>query len=120
MTEPSFVFFAHDTSDIGDPERRFTLTIDDLTLLNPNTTTCPTFRSRRDAEITMQIHRRVPVLVGDESSEGGGPWGISFLRMFDMANDSGLFRTREALELSGWQLKWQCVSSRRRDLCAAL
>ena len=32
------------------------------------------------------------------------PWGIRFNRMFDMANDSHLFRTREQLEGDGWQL----------------
>jgi hypothetical protein len=29
------------------------------------------------------------------------PWGISFLRMFDMANDSGLFRNQEQLRGAG-------------------
>ena len=98
-----FAFFCHAVSDLRDPERRFPLSAEDIRLLNPNTRTCPIFRSRRDAEITKEIYRRVPVLI-DENNKDGNPWGISFLRMFDMSNDSGLFRTREELEAEGWEL----------------
>ena len=63
MDEAEFVFFAHRTGDLADPERRFTLSPEDLALINPNTKTAPIFRSRRDAEITAKIYRNVPVLV---------------------------------------------------------
>lgn len=86
-----FVFFARQVSWLSEEDRHFTLGPEDFALLNPNTRTCPTFRSRRDAEIAKAIYRRVPVLVRDDDPEGN-PWGVSFLRMFDMANDSGLFR----------------------------
>jgi hypothetical protein len=33
----------------------------------------------------------------------GNPWGISFLRMFDMSNDSNLFRTSEQLRTAGFE-----------------
>lgn len=56
-----FAFFLHDPARID--EARFTLTPDEITLLNPNTGTCPVFRTRRDAEITLGIYRRVPVLI---------------------------------------------------------
>ncbi|HHH31791.1 MAG TPA: SAM-dependent DNA methyltransferase [Polyangiaceae bacterium] len=87
-------------------ERRFTLSSDDIALLNPNTGTCPVFRSGRDAEITKAIYRRVPVLVREAAAgrPEENPWGVSFLRMLDMANDSGLFRTRDELEAEGWRL----------------
>jgi len=89
-----FVFFAHSTEDLRDPERRFTLSTADIALLNPNTKTCPVFRSRRDAEITKGIYRRVPVLINE--AEHVNPWGIEFMRMLDMANDSGLFHSEPA------------------------
>ena len=54
------------------------------------------FQTQRDAEITIGIYKRIPVLWRDEPEEN--PWGMSFMRMFDMANDSGLFRTRDQLE----------------------
>ncbi|HFQ92495.1 MAG TPA: hypothetical protein ENK32_00670, partial [Anaerolineae bacterium] len=54
-----FVFFAQEAADLRDEERRFTLSAADIALLNPNTRTCPIFRSRRDAELTKAIYRRV-------------------------------------------------------------
>lgn len=99
-----FVFFAHRRADLADPERRFTLSPEDFALLNPNTRTCPVFRTRRDAEITKAIYRRVPVLVR-EGDPNGNPWGVKFSTMFHMSNDSHLFRTRDQLEADGWELK---------------
>jgi hypothetical protein len=98
-----FVFFAHGVEDLKDPERHFTLSPEDIALLNPNTRTCPIFRSRRDAELTKAIYRRVPVLI-KEGPQEINPWGIKFSAMFHMANDSHLFRTREQLEVEGWRL----------------
>jgi hypothetical protein len=85
-----FVFFARQASWLADSERHFNLTAQDFELLNPNTRTCPTFRTKRDMEIAKAVYRRVPILARDGDPEGD-PWGISFLRMFDMANDSNLF-----------------------------
>src|SRR5579875_114464 len=99
-----FVFFAHQVEDLGDPERRFTLTPEDIELLNPNTRTCPVFRSRRDAELTKAIYRRVPILIR-EGDPDGNPWGIKFSTMFHMSNDSHLYRTRDQLEADGWTLE---------------
>ena len=60
------------------------------------------FQTQRDAEITIGIYKRVPILWRDEPEEN--PWGMSFMAMFHMANDSGLFRTRDQLERDGWTL----------------
>jgi hypothetical protein len=100
-----FVFFAHETADLSDAPRRFALAPDDFALLNPNTRTCPIFRTRRDAELTKGIYRRVPVLMDESKGEAGNPWAVTFLRMLDMANDSGLFRTAEQLKADGWALQ---------------
>jgi hypothetical protein len=101
-----FAFFCLSVIELNDPNNRFALSPEDIALLNPNTRTCPIFRSRRDAELTKAIYRRVPVLIR-EASDGQpeeNPWGVKFLRMFDMSNDSQLFRTREQLESDGWVL----------------
>jgi hypothetical protein len=103
-SSPDFFFFAHETSDLADPHRHFTLTAEDIALINPNTRTCPIFRTQRDAEITKAIYRRVPVLVKEGPPEEN-PWGIRFMRMFDMSNDSHLFRTREQFEGDGFALR---------------
>ena len=101
-TATSFAFFLHDRRH-SSLYRMFALTPEEITLLNPNTGTCPVFRTRRDAEITLGIYRRIPVLVR-EGDPNGNPWGITFTRMFDMTNDADLFRTREQLEADGWTL----------------
>lgn len=45
------------------------------------------------------------------------PWGVQFLRMFDMTNDAGLFRTRAELESQGFRLEGNVfVKGRERFL----
>ncbi|KAF5084981.1 putative DNA-binding domain protein [anaerobic digester metagenome] len=97
-------FFLHRIDDLHDDDRHFTLTPEEILLINPNTKNCPIFRSKRDAEITKAVYRRVPVLVNEGKGEAGNPWGVSFQRMFDMSNDSHLFRTREEMEAAGFAL----------------
>jgi len=86
-----FVFFATATQQLSDSRRHFTLTADDVALINPNTRTCPVFRSQMDAELTKKIYGRVPVLIDEAMGEDGNPWGIKFMTMFHMSNDSHLF-----------------------------
>lgn len=97
--EPAdFVFYALEMTHLHDLSRHFTLSAVDIHLLNPNTHTCPVFRSRRDAELTRKIYRRVPVLIDESRSEKGNPWKVNFRQgLFNMTSDSGLFRTREQL-----------------------
>jgi hypothetical protein len=96
-------FFARQATHLADVSRHFTLTSVDFAALNPNTRTCPTFRSVADAELNKLIYRRIGVL-WDERLEDGNRWQLTFLRMFDMANDSGLFRTRGEMEEGGQTL----------------
>ncbi|MFT7841106.1 N-6 DNA methylase [Saccharothrix sp. BKS2] len=109
LREPAakFAFFLYDPAELDEADKAFTLSPEEIILLNPNTGTCPIFRSRRDAEIILDIYRRVPVFVEEPDEEGQGgsnPWGISFLRMFDMSHDARFFRTRADLEQEGWIL----------------
>lgn len=93
----ALAFFLTNTSQLGDERKRFSLRSDEFALLNPNTLTCPVFRSARDAEITAKLYRRVPVLIEEAKREGDtdkNPWGISFKQgLFNMTSDSGLFHT---------------------------
>ena len=91
-------FFLQDVSETGDPERCFPLSAADFARVNPNTGTAPIFRSRRDAALTTAIYDRLPVLVDRSSGEAVKAWPVKYTRMFDMTNDSGLFRTRSELE----------------------
>lgn len=96
-------FFATRAEHLRDPRRVFSLTRADIARINPNTRTLPVFRTRQDADLTRAIYARVPVLVNEATDEN--PWGVRFLAMFHMSNDSHLFRTRQELERAGWQ--WQ-------------
>lgn len=93
-----FAFFARQAAQVHDPRRQFALTPEEFRLLNPNTLTCPIFRSARDAELTKKLYRAAPVLMRDGAGEANNrnPWGISFSTMFHMSNDSHLFRDAPA------------------------
>jgi hypothetical protein len=104
-----FVCYAGQVAQLADPRRRFTLTPDEFRLINPNTLTCPVFRSERDAALTKKLYRAAPVLIREAVWAGEGkqaklvspevnPWGISFMRQLDMANDSGLFKNEPAAD----------------------
>ncbi|MER6213692.1 DNA methyltransferase [Streptomyces sp. NPDC001674] len=99
-----FAFFVHDPAELATEDKVFALTPEEISLLNPNTGTCPVFRSRRDAEIALKIYRRLPILIKDGEPKGN-PWGVSFMTMFHMSNDSHLFHTSEELEADGWTLE---------------
>ncbi|MEU9480168.1 N-6 DNA methylase [Streptomyces sp. NPDC048191] len=111
MREPAarFAFFLHDPAELNEADKTFTLTPEEIKLLNPNTGTLPIFRSRRDAEITLEMHQRFPVL-WEEGKPDGNRWNISFLRMFDMGHDSALLHPRAELESSGWKLEGNIFS----------
>jgi hypothetical protein len=89
-TAATFAFFLHGVEGLKAEEKVFTLTREDIELLNPNTRTCPIFRSRKDAELTKAIYRRVPVLI-QEGLQNGNIWSIDISRMFHGSDDSPLF-----------------------------
>ncbi len=120
-------FYLHTLKEADDLSRALHLTAQDFMAVNPNTGAAPIFRTRRDADITIAIYRRQPVLAlhpsppiplpqgarGADSRppSGGGlgrggalkkVWPLRFCRMFDMTNDSGLFKRRDELEKEGW------------------
>lgn len=92
-------------------ERSYLLTAEDILAMNPNTGTCPVFSSKRDADITLGIYRRIPVLIDEGKGPAGNAWNITFMTMFHMSNDSHLFRpaaqngeTFDDLLKEGWEL----------------
>jgi len=89
-------------SELNSRENIYQLSKNQITLVNPNTGTCPTFKGPRDAEIVLDIYNRMPILWRDDPEENS--WGLSFMAMFHMANDSGLFRTKDQLGTAGWTL----------------
>jgi hypothetical protein len=99
-----FVFFAEKMEELAEPRRHIPLSARDLKLLNPNTRTCPVFRSREDAELTKRIYRSIPILIDHNRKTGGNPWGVKFSTMFHATNDAGFFATPKKLKESEYRL----------------
>jgi CubicO group peptidase (beta-lactamase class C family) len=111
-----FAFFLTRMEHLRDERRLFALEAKDFALLNPNTRTCPVFRTRADAELTKKLYQRVPVLINEETGEN--PWGITFKQgLFNMSSDSHLFRTTEDLEQRGYRLARGTDVGRPDGLC---
>lgn len=109
VERPRFAFLIRHISDVS--ERRFDLSAAEVLKLNPNTGTLPMFRTRTDADITLGIYRRHPILIRDADPDGN-PWGLSFATVFHMANDSGLFHQRDDFveaNFNGWSYKQDTV-----------
>jgi hypothetical protein len=97
-----FAFQLSRVDDLRDSERVFELSAQDIALLNPNTRTCPVFRTRRDAEVTKAIYRRVPVLIKEGPPEENH-WGTRIrTRLWHMSEDAAHFRTLSDLERESW------------------
>lgn len=87
VVQASFAFFLTNVAQGADSRRRFELSSDDIARLNPNTRTCPVFRTKADAKFTEAIYTRIPIFEADCQSS----WDVRFMAMFHMANDSNLF-----------------------------
>ena len=90
--------------DLKTSSRKIALSNKDIALVNPNTKTCPIFRTRRDAELTKEVYRNVPILIDHNRKEGGNPWGIKFSTMFHQTNDAELFIEPDKLQKQGFKL----------------
>jgi hypothetical protein len=98
-----FAFFLTEPSQLAESERNFSLSPETIARLNPNTKTAPVFRSKVDAKLTAKIYSNAPVLIEEGKGPNGNPWGVSFMTMFHMSNDSHLFLTAAQLADDGWQ-----------------
>ena len=83
--------------DLNREERQWTLAAEDVANINPNTFTCPLFQQKSDAELIKHIYRFHPVIIRETSERKSNPWGVRYIRMFDMSTDSGLFVDEEFL-----------------------
>ncbi|MBU0719541.1 MAG: N-6 DNA methylase, partial [Planctomycetes bacterium] len=83
---------------IRDQARAWTLSGDDVRLINPNTKTCPLFQTAYDAQLVKRIYCRHPILLKESASGEESPWKAQYYTMFHMSNDSGLFHDLEELQ----------------------
>lgn len=101
---PEFLFFGYDTPDLNDALRRFPMSPKTIRRINPNTRTCPIFRTRRDAALTGVLHEAHDVLVR-ENAEDGNAWAVHLTTLFHMSGDSGLFNFQGEFKSSGYELR---------------
>ncbi|MBL9118173.1 MAG: N-6 DNA methylase [Verrucomicrobiaceae bacterium] len=83
----NFVFFATRIDHLADPNRQFTLSGEEIATLNPETKTCPIFRTLSDAELTKAVYRRLSVLAKTD-------WSPELRRFLNSADDSRHFLTQ--------------------------
>jgi hypothetical protein len=93
-----FASFVRDVADLRHGGATFSMSLDHFKHVNPNSETAPIYRAGRDKELSTQIYTRHPILVARSNGEEKRVWPVKYLKMFDMANDSALFRTRTELE----------------------
>ncbi|ACC85230.1 Eco57I restriction-modification methylase domain-containing protein [Nostoc punctiforme] len=93
FSKMNFSWFGWNISQATQADRQVTLSKSDFNKINPNTFNCPIFRTNADAELTKKIYHRIPILENEVT--GITPWNISFIRMFDISNDSHLFKNKE-------------------------
>ncbi|WP_179228387.1 Eco57I restriction-modification methylase domain-containing protein [Leptolyngbya ohadii] len=86
----NFVFKALKLAEIQNSLRKIQLLPQDFIALNPNTKTCPIFRTNNDAELVKKIYKNVPIIENEFKLDN--PWKLNFKRgLFDMTNDSSIF-----------------------------
>jgi hypothetical protein len=85
-----FVFFANNTEQLREIKRHFKLTLEDLVLLNPNTLTCPIFRSKRDYMITRSVYQRIPIF-NKENNTIDNYYSPRVWRLLNTTDDSSKF-----------------------------
>ena len=107
--ESRCAFYLHSLAELDDPARVLRLTAEDFQRVNPNTGAAPIFRSQRDADITLALYARHPVLVKHGTVSAGlgqqpdaRVWPVKYATMFHMTNDSSLFLKAAELTQQGF------------------
>ena len=89
-------FYLRRMDHLLDPNRIYTLKTEDFAKLNPNTKTCPVFRTRRDALLTTKIYNNAEVIFNETT--GANPWKVRISNLMHMSHDSDAFKTLSQLK----------------------
>ncbi|MGV9991722.1 Eco57I restriction-modification methylase domain-containing protein [Streptomyces sp. NPDC003374] len=115
-TQPlDLAFRLESVADLNDASRHVQVTAEEIQLVNPNTGTCPIFKSSRDAQITIGTYKRLPVLI-NETSSCGNAWNLDFQLMFMTNTDSHLFREGKELREEGWRREGSALTANGRRM----
>lgn len=103
-----FAFFLTRTEHLDEEIRHFSLSREEIELINPNTKTLPIFRTKYDSELQKNIIQNIPILLDETTKQKY--WDIRFITLFHMANDSHLFfkdSNKDRLPLYEAKMIWQ-------------
>jgi hypothetical protein len=79
----AFSFFSRTTEEFLDYRRHFTLSLADISRMNPNTQTAPVFRTQFDADLISKIYSLIPVMVKEGNRQVDNAWDFQISRFFD-------------------------------------
>lgn len=105
IEQPWFTAHIRQPAEISNPAKRYSLSVEEIKALNPNTLNLPVFRWAQDAELCATIYTNSSVLIRKtEREDSENPWGIEFQSTFHTANDSGKFIDYENIadQVSSW------------------
>lgn len=106
VDQPWFTAHIRQPAEIADPEKRYSLTVDEISAINPNTLNLPAFRWSRDAKVTAAIHMAAPIMIEKDGNKvTKNTWGVSMTSLFHMSGDSDKFIDHEDV----------CHKIRKRD-----
>ncbi len=89
---------------LPDDHKLILLQQQDFEVFNPNTLTCPSFKSKKDYHLLKKIYDEASILIKRDPNSGeiiDNPWDFQFKRMIDMSLDSKHFLTKNDLERLG-------------------
>jgi len=97
--------FAHEISDIKKAGKTYYLSPQEISIVNPNSKTCPVFRTAYDKELTVSVYNANQILQSDigESAKDKNPYFLHPTLQFMMNTDSKLFSTREEILAAGYR-----------------
>ena len=92
-----FCFYLRSPEDLNNEYHHFSLSAENLALMNPNTNTAILFRNKKDAEINLKLYSLNSVLINDKTDSN--PFSIRFFQgHYNMTSDSNLFFEKSDLE----------------------
>lgn len=97
-----FATLCTEPSDLNKQDRQYSLTTEDISLMSPTNSACPLLKSNTCVNIMRRIYRTFPVLNNTDSEKPSSYWNVEYVRIFDMATDSGEFKRLEEFEDEGF------------------
>ncbi|WP_256301701.1 Eco57I restriction-modification methylase domain-containing protein [Haloarchaeobius salinus] len=107
--EFELAFYLTEIDQLHEDDNRFRLSREEIERINPNTKNCPTFENAQDAALVLEIYDGIEAFI-IEGEDDGNPWEAAVHRMYNMADDSGMFRSYADLRDEDWDRSDQVLT----------